>query len=119
VKNKYFKYALLWTLFTIVLSLISKSTASKLQLMDFLGIDKLYHLLFYALMAWLWAKAFEPMFTPKRSILYASVLPFFIGIFMEFCQKWFSEGRAFEYDDMVANSVGMMVGLLVFVFRRA
>lgn len=102
---------MLWTLFVIVLSAISGNTASKLMVVNFFGIDKLGHALFYFIMTWLWMRALVDKENVKMSIIISLVISLSVGYLMELGQKYWFEGRSFEYDDMVANAFGTVVAI--------
>lgn len=114
--NRHYYLAFVWTCILIVLSVISKGTASKLAIIDFFGIDKVAHLIFYAVLSWLWVRA---MFNSaiQHSVFISFTLSTILGISLEFIQKYCTDGRSFEYDDMVANLVGTIVGLVAFKLK--
>ncbi len=105
--------AWIWLILTLTLSLLSKGTISSLNLWDFVGIDKIGHLGFYAILSFLWFKAMESRSNIAFKII-AGIICF--GVFMEYCQYYFTEGRAFEWLDAFANSAGTVLGYFAFVF---
>jgi VanZ family protein len=113
--NKHYFFAIIWTTLLIVLSVISKSTASKFVIFNLFGIDKAAHLIFYAILSWLWVRAFS-FGNIKKHFIYSLILSTLLGVTLEYIQKHFTDGRSFEYDDMIANLVGSIIGLLVFSF---
>lgn len=112
--KKHYQIALLWSIFTITISLLSQRTAQKLFVVDFFGVDKLAHLMVYFILTWLWIKAFVFTFSYQNSFLRATIVSATIGIAMEICQKYFTEGRQFEYDDIVANLTGTIFALVIY-----
>lgn len=114
--NRHYYLAFLWTCLLVVLSVISKGTASKLAFIDFFGIDKVAHLVFYALLSWLWVRALSQSMM-KKSALISFTISTILGISLEFIQKYCTDGRSFEYDDMIANLVGTFIGLAVFKIK--
>jgi VanZ family protein len=113
--NKHHYFAFIWTILLIVLSVISKGTASKLALIDFFGIDKVAHLIFYCVLAWLWVKAFTESHL-RHNALISFIICATLGTTLEFVQKYCTDGRSFEYDDMVANLIGTILGLSLYKF---
>lgn len=111
--NKYLRIALIWTLLTIILSGLSARTASKLVPFNIFGIDKIGHIFFYSIMSYTWICGLRFIRTKTFSILFALFFCNFIGVFMEFYQKTFSD-RNFEYDDMLANILGTLIGVIMF-----
>ena len=119
--NGKYLMALLWTIFVVILSAISGNTASKLMVVDFFGIDKLGHAFFYFVMTWLWLRAFSIKSMSHRIFSYAFLISFFVGYVMELGQKFWFEGRSFEYDDMVANTFGALLATWMyytFIFKQ-
>jgi VanZ family protein len=107
----YFIAAIIWLIITTILSLLSASTVSKLSLSDFVGMDKLGHLVFYATLTFLWYMALNHKKYKNNTILIASIA---FGGLMEFCQTTFTDGRVFEWNDMLANILGSVLGQFVF-----
>ncbi|MBK8347598.1 MAG: VanZ family protein [Saprospiraceae bacterium] len=103
--------AVCWTLLTVYLSLISARSASAFNVWDFVGFDKLAHLVFYTMFSFLWCMALR-----KKEINFSNVLFFSIsfGILMEICQLYLFNGRSFELYDIIANILGSIIGLILF-----
>ncbi|MBK8700910.1 MAG: VanZ family protein [Saprospiraceae bacterium] len=112
--KSHFWFAIVWTLFTVLLSGLSGNTVSKMMVVDFFGADKLAHLGVYGILSWLWARSFAMNRSNKIAMCYALIISTFIGVSMEICQKFIFSGRSFEYDDMVANLTGSITALLIF-----
>ena len=106
--------AWIWTAVIVILSGISGSTVKKIMTVDFFGIDKLGHLIMYGILTWLWILALQVNTSKKRSIYFAFAISTFIGFLMEIGQKYIFTGRSFEYDDMVANTVGSLLSIGIF-----
>ncbi len=103
--------AIAWTILTLYLSLISARSASKFNLLDFVGIDKLAHLSFYTIFSFLWAMSLRNINTNKNFVLIFSVS---FGILMEICQFYLFNGRSFELYDILANIIGSFLGVILF-----
>jgi VanZ family protein len=111
--NKQFLVASSWTILLIFLSLISKDSASKISLFDFQGSDKVGHFLFYAILSFLWANAFHSS-KIKNRFTFVFIFCSILGILLEFLQEYITQGRKFEYFDMIVNALGVLFGLWVF-----
>ena len=107
----YFGMAIFWTILTLYLSLISARSASKFNIWDFTGTDKLAHLIFYAVFSFLWCMSLRKRNVEKKYVLFFSI---FFGILMEICQLYLFNGRSFELFDIIANIIGSVVGLILF-----
>ena len=93
---------------TFVSLLPSRSMAS-MSWMALLEMDKLGHMLFYALGAWL-------MYFKKSlvsSMLWAATIMSAYGITIEYIQEGMGYGRTFDGYDVAANCIGVLVGSLV------
>jgi VanZ family protein len=113
-----FRFAIFWTIFTIVLSALSQKSTSKLVPFNLLGIDKLGHTFFYAVMVFLWIRAYTKTGNNKNTTYLSCVVVCnLVGIIMEWYQKTFTD-RFFEYDDMIANFVGSIFGYLCFMMIK-
>ncbi len=109
--RSYLVLAIFWTIFTIYLSLISAREASKFDIWDIVGIDKLGHFAFYTIFSFLWCMGLARRQTDKKNILFFSVS---FGVFMEICQLYLFNGRSFELFDILANIMGSFVGVILF-----
>jgi len=76
--------------------------------LSFPNADKLEHAFVYGLVA-LW---FFQIYLPVRSRVIGAILLVGLGIGLEFVQRW-TGYRHFELCDMVANSVGVLIGFVL------
>jgi VanZ family protein len=107
----YLILAILWTGIILYLSLISAQEAKKFNVWDIVGVDKLGHLIFYAVMTLLWSMALARKNPGKKIILFFSIS---FGVLMEICQLYLFNGRSFEIYDVFANIIGSIIGLILF-----
>jgi len=95
------------------LSLLPPKDLPSLPLFE--GADKIIHFFMYFILSFLlcWALKIENKF--QRWLL---VLPVGIGwgIFMEYTQLSMHLGRSFSWYDVLANSFGVMLGIVVFKY---
>lgn len=110
--SSYLVGAIIWLILTTLLSLLSASTVSKLSFSDFVGIDKVGHLIFYATLTYLWYMALRNKKLNINTILFSAIA---FGGFMEFCQTTFTEGRVFEWNDLLANILGSLIGKFIYL----
>ncbi|KXK36929.1 MAG: VanZ family protein [Saprospiraceae bacterium] len=106
-------FAGLWTLFTLYLSLISAREIQQLNLWDIIGVDKVGHLSFYMVLTFLWSMALRHN---KPGPVLIMVFAIFFGIAMEYGQLMMFNGRSFDYYDMLANTIGAMIGYKLFKY---
>jgi|TARA_B100001250_G_scaffold394141_1_gene397658 VanZ family protein len=107
--KKYFIWDILSWFFlalVIILSLIPMPIDSSYDY-SYIHLDKLAHFLSYALLLVLFSKVYIPRFYLKISLLL-----FFLGVLLEIIQNYISY-RAFDINDLLANTFGIMLGILV------
>ena len=107
----YFGMAIFWTILTFYLSLISARSASKFNIWDFTGTDKLAHLIFYGVFSFLWCMSLRKRNVEKKYVLFFSI---FFGVSMEIFQLYLFNGRSFELYDILANIIGSIIGVILF-----
>ncbi len=98
-----------YTLTLIIMSLISLNGVPSL---GFSFDDKIYHILAYLGLAFLWVFYFKPFkakYIPFIIVLAAA----FLGFILELLQYLLNPNRTYETYDMVANSIGAIFGTLI------
>jgi VanZ family protein len=97
----------------MALSLLPPQDFPKVQLFD--GVDKVVHFLMYFIFSILGCWAIKTEIHQSRIWF---ILPITIGwgLFMELMQLEMHLGRSFSWYDMLANSVGVITGILIYVF---
>jgi len=83
--------------------------------MALLEMDKLGHMLFYALGAWLMNLSIHVYFKKSlvSSMLWAATIMSAYGITIEYIQEGMGYGRTFDGYDVAANCIGVLVGSIV------
>jgi len=82
---------------------------------DVEGIDKVYHSL-----AYLWLAAIPFLGFQRLTLALASaslMIPF--GIALEYGQRFLAMGRFFSFGDMIANLIGVIVGVALGMLFKA
>jgi VanZ family protein len=98
-----------------VLSLVSNDTLPNLGTnYD----DKVYHLLAYALLTFLWFKVFTNFKTGKP-ILLAFIFSIIFGIIIEVLQGEFTIVRDPSIMDVLANSIGVAIVSFILLMRNS
>lgn len=95
----------------VALSLLPPQDLPKVSL--FYGADKLIHLMMYMIFAILGCWALKVEENTRRLIL---ILPVTIGwgIFMEIMQLEMHAGRSFSWMDELANTTGVLIGIIIY-----
>jgi len=109
---------LIWALIIVVGSLLSSSKVPSIAVSD-----KGIHFVFYAIFAFL---LYFPVYRTKKiafsflgSAVIVVLIGFTFGALIELVQDRYIVGRFGEWLDLVANSLGLLVGALVgVIFKR-
>ena len=99
--------AILWTLLICTSCLLPAKVFSPMTTYNFVGLDKIIHLLLYGVLVVLWSLSnFINQFQLFRLLLICILF----GIGIEWAQSVMKLGRTLAYDDMIANTVGVLLG---------
>jgi VanZ family protein len=101
--------ALVWTLFIVLASITPGSELPKVQLP---GLDKLVHIVIYAMLAFLWMKSLR-IKDKKKQVLGVFTTVVLFGISIEWIQGALIEGRSGDGYDAIANSIGAGLGIVI------
>ena len=112
-----FIVALIYTLSILILSLIN---LQDIKIIELKSSDKVYHTLSYTLMILLWMVHYKLKFktiTFKHFfVLMLSVI--FFGIIIEYLQLFLTSYRSFDWWDVLANTIGVIMGFLLFMIAK-
>ena len=79
--------------------------------------DKFIHALIHGVLSFIWlyySFSADKYHISNRIVFVVLVICFFYGVTIEASQHWFTLSRQFDLFDILANSVGSLIGLLVF-----
>ena len=85
------------------------------------GLDKVVHLLMYATFAFLCLWGYRKQFVSngltyqKKALLLAVVISIFYGGLTEMLQEYLVPGRTGDWFDFLADSIGNLLGVYVFL----
>ena len=105
---------LLYAISITVLSLVRIDSSGR-SLLNFEGADKLVHCLFYFGFTFLLALAYKGSFTralERKEVLIVALIAMTYSGVIELLQGFFTVYRSAELGDFVANSVGVIFGLV-------
>jgi VanZ family protein len=112
---KKYLFSIIVALIIMYLSLASSDTFKKVPVFDITNLDKIVHfLMYFGLMSVL---IFDSRKTLKKteSLLLLALIPLCYGILMEFLQSALTTSRTSSFYDVVSNSVGILVSLLIWL----
>ena len=109
--------AILWTLFIATSCLLPASAFEDFTFDSLLELDKLIHLTLFFVFVVLWALAINQRnkltSNIKVTLLITSIL---YGIAIELIQSNTHYGRSYELGDVIANTIGSVLGVLTIGF---
>lgn len=107
--------AVIWAILVAFLSLSSVSIVPEFIWSDLIGVDKLGHAVFYSILGLLVFYGFYKH--PKRyryMVLWTVMMCSGFGILMEVLQMWMRTGRRFEFLDILADVIGVLIAYCIF-----
>ncbi len=122
MKNIKISYApaLAWGIFVFVLSVLpGKDFPSIPNWGSLLSLDKIVHMIFYGLLTWLILRGKQKSTNRAVPLLFAVVTAVFnstYGWLLEWFQGAYCTDRMSDVMDGIANTVGAVLGLLIFLY---
>ena len=110
--------AFAWSLIVLVLTLIPGEAVPDVGIFQ---IDKVVHFFIFGVLMVLSCYGLHRLFVlkgfPSRPLLIAGVYSVAFGMMIEVIQR-FVPGRNFSFLDVVANTIGVGIGYLIFTFLK-
>ncbi len=111
--------SILWAVFILILSLVSNKSLPEVSLWEWVSMDKLAHVFMYGLLVFLLTTGLKRQYSNEWLRFYAKSVAFWLGMFygllLEIMQLIISLDRSFELADIMANSVGCVLGIFGFM----
>ena len=102
--------AIVWTAFIASSCLLPSSLFKPFTFQSLLELDKFIHLVLYFVFVQLWVLNLEKI--NRKNKLVILLIGIIYGIFIEFMQSAMNIGRNYEIDDMIANTLGAILGIV-------
>lgn len=113
---KIFRYrsvAITWFIIMCVLFFLPGSDLPQANWMDVIYIDKWVHVGLFAILIFLWRSSFDLDFNHYNWMLLFCAI--FYGLAVEFIQKYWVPNRSFDLFDLLADTAGSILGLIVWL----
>lgn len=111
-KHIFLSIAVAWTIAITILSLVELKGP---ELLHFSYADKLAHILIYFLFTVAWFLAFSKGITntvfQKNALIWSAIWSFFYGILIEVLQETLIATRFGDWEDALANTIGIIVAI--------
>lgn len=114
---KGFLPSIIWTIVIVILSVLPGGSVKPVSFLDFWNVDKLGHLGVYMIHSYLILVGFWHIHDKSlkpNNITKAFLLSIALGVSLEVTQHFLTQDRQFDLLDMLANSIGTLLGLMVF-----
>ncbi|MBK7427701.1 MAG: VanZ family protein [Saprospiraceae bacterium] len=116
-RTLYLIAAIICTIAVLVLSLLPPQSLSTFEDLQLRHLDKIVHAFMYAILAFLWFKTLNKgNFNRLQSAVIVIVISLY-GALMEYAQILVI-GRSFEWEDMVSNTIGAILGIVIASKKR-
>lgn len=102
-----------WTLLITVSCLVSADTFRSVDTFNFEYKDKVLHAIFYFVFTVFWFQFFKNTRYSQNLKLKVFVFAVAYGIMIEICQGVFTTERSADFFDVVANTTGSALAILV------
>lgn len=111
-KHRWFLLASAYTVVVFVVSLIKINKSVDVKISNF---DKLVHIGIYFIYTLVWfaffvKDSFKTLFF--KGIIKTSLFAFATGVLIEFLQEYNSNARSGDVNDVIANTVGILIAVL-------
>lgn len=113
--NRYKLLALIWTVLVFVLSAMPGKDISNSFLGDLIALDKIAHFIFYFVMTLTWSLYMRDIYSIYKSMIISALLSISFGLTMEIMQKVYFIDRSFDWQDVLANLSGVLIGCILFL----
>lgn len=108
-ERKFLFLAITWTVFVTVASLVSFNSVPKVKV---IGSDKVVHFLFYSVFVVLWSLTKKQTYFKINYSLLIVFVAIVFGIIIEILQGVLTKTRQADFYDVLANSLGAIVGFI-------
>jgi len=102
--------AIVWSAFIASSCLLPPSLFKPFTFHNLLRLDKFIHLVLYFVFVQLWILNLEKI--NRKNKLVILLIGIIYGIFIEVMQSAMNIGRSYEIDDMIANTLGCILGII-------
>lgn len=111
--------AILWLIICTVLLTLPGSNFPKKDWLDKIWFDKWVHIFLFSVMVFLacmfWVENGKSSVKFRLTFYAIAFSALVYGIIMELVQHYWIPNRSFEYGDIIADGVGSLLGLVIFL----
>ncbi|MCP2043231.1 VanZ family protein [Pontibacter sp. HSC-36F09] len=115
---RYNFFTIIWAAVIMVLTLLPSSSMPSLSIWEIFSFDSFAHAFMFAVLTYLMVVGLKKQYTYMRVQLFAIRTAFFVssmfGIAIELLQHFFVPGRQGDIVDVLSNTIGCIIGILLF-----
>ncbi|MDG1724293.1 MAG: VanZ family protein [Bacteroidia bacterium] len=109
-------FATIWTIFIVSFCLLPSSIFKTFSSMSLFQLDKIIHILLYFVFVQLWALNLKKEEQKNKIIILLIGIAY--GVIIEYLQITMNMGRNFEIGDMIANTIGCILGVVLLTITQ-
>tara|TARA_B100001059_G_scaffold183212_1_gene184568 strand:- start:5731 stop:6156 length:426 start_codon:yes stop_codon:yes gene_type:complete len=109
-------FATIWTIFIVSSCLLPSSIFKTFSSMSLFQLDKIIHILLYFVFVQLWALNLKKEEQKNKIIILLIGIAY--GVIIEYLQITMNMGRNFEIGDMIANTIGCILGVVLLTITQ-
>ncbi len=121
MKRRFTTAFAIWTFFVFVASLIPGGALPPVNWLGMLQFDKIVHLCLYFAMCILMYLSLiyelKTRLSGNQALMASAVFAILFGLLMEILQSNLNTGRYFDIFDVVANTIGVFIAVLIVYFK--
>ncbi|WP_255594314.1 VanZ family protein [Pontibacter sp. HSC-14F20] len=115
---RYNFFTIIWAAVIMVLTLLPSSSMPSLSIWEIFSFDSFAHAFMFAVLTYLMVVGLKKQYTYLQLKHYAIRAAFFVssmfGIAIELLQHFFVPGRQGDMIDVLSNTIGCILGILLF-----
>jgi VanZ family protein len=117
---RYFQAPLLWAITILIFSIVPTSELPDFSYWRIISFDKFAHVCMYALLSFLVMKSCLKQYSSKyiryNAYRFTAITTSLYGILIELIQALLITDRYGDWVDVLANTIGVIAGVLIFRF---
>jgi VanZ family protein len=107
---------IIWTMIIFVLLVMPGSDIPSNDFFELIYFDKWVHIGLFSILTILWIYPFLGSISRSAGVfVIISLSSITYGVVMEFIQKYFATNRSFDLTDILADSIGTCLGLVLII----
>ncbi len=112
----------MWSFLILVLCLIPSNGLPKINFFSGYHLDKVVHLVLFFIQCSLFllnSSKNKNKLAIKRHILFTLIYSLLLGTAIEFIQHFYIFGRAGDFNDVLADFIGIVLGIVFFYLKKS